>query len=159
VYLSYTGNVKVGVTRITQIPTRWIDQGAIFAVKIARTPNRFLAGCIEVMLKEHFKDKTNWLAMLTDKTKKFNLYTFRDKALSLLANQFASYMLENEDVTEIHYPLANIPAKLMSIDLDKTDTIKDILAGIKGQYLIFKSGKVINIRKHNGYRIELEFPD
>ncbi len=44
VYLSKTSGLKVGVTRATQIPTRWIDQGAVEAVIIAETPYRGAAG-------------------------------------------------------------------------------------------------------------------
>ncbi|MCB0795378.1 MAG: DUF2797 domain-containing protein, partial [Flavobacteriales bacterium] len=60
VYLSRTGGIKVGVTRSDQVPVRWIDQGAVEAVIIARTPYRQLAGLIEVELKKHFKDRTDW---------------------------------------------------------------------------------------------------
>ena len=59
VYLAYTGDVKVGVTRESQVPTRWIDQGATFALPIARTENRYEAGVIEVEMKNHPADKTN----------------------------------------------------------------------------------------------------
>jgi hypothetical protein len=40
VYLALSSEVKVGVTRKTQVPTRWIDQGAIEAVSIVEVPNR-----------------------------------------------------------------------------------------------------------------------
>ena len=65
VYLSFTSDVKVGVTRKSQVPTRWIDQGAIEAIEIAELPNRYLAGICEIELKKYFKDKTNWRTMLT----------------------------------------------------------------------------------------------
>jgi hypothetical protein len=48
----------VGVTR-KQVPTRWIDQGAIEA-SIVEVPNRYLAGITEVALKNYYADKTNW---------------------------------------------------------------------------------------------------
>lgn len=57
VYLSHTGNVKVGVTRAAQVPTRWIDQGAVAALVMARVPYRQLAGLIEVDLKRVFADR------------------------------------------------------------------------------------------------------
>ncbi len=60
VYLAASDVVKVGVTRETQVPTRWIDQGANEAIKLAETPNRYLAGVLEVALKSEFTDKTNW---------------------------------------------------------------------------------------------------
>ncbi len=40
VYLANSSNVKVGVTRKDQIPTRWIDQGAHEAIEIVEVPNR-----------------------------------------------------------------------------------------------------------------------
>ena len=36
VYLSKTAGIKVGVTRETQIPYRWIDQGAVEALILAK---------------------------------------------------------------------------------------------------------------------------
>ena len=36
------------------------------------------------------------------------------------------------------------------------NVIEGRLWGIKGQYLIFDDGSVLNIRKHNGYNITLE---
>ncbi len=64
VYLALSSEVKVGVTRKTQVPTRWIDQGAVQAIPIVEVPNRYLAGITEVALKNHFADKTNWQKML-----------------------------------------------------------------------------------------------
>ena len=64
VYLSITGDIKVGVTRASQAPTRWIDQGAVAAIVVAEVPNRYLAGIAEVALKALFKDKTQWQHML-----------------------------------------------------------------------------------------------
>ena len=51
VYLANSSNVKVGVTRKGQVPTRWIDQGAHEAIEIVEVPNRYLAGITEVALK------------------------------------------------------------------------------------------------------------
>ena len=64
VYLANSSNVKVGVTRKTQVPTRWIDQGAQEALEIVEVPNRYLAGVTEVALKNYVSDKTNWREML-----------------------------------------------------------------------------------------------
>ena len=61
VYLANSSNVKVGVTRKSQIPTRWIDQGAHEAIEIVEVPNRYLAGITEVALKDYVADKTNSL--------------------------------------------------------------------------------------------------
>src|SRR5690606_15017510 len=64
VYLAIASGIKVGVTRSTQVPYRWIDQGAWKAVKIAETENRYQAGMIEVDLKQFASDKTPWQRML-----------------------------------------------------------------------------------------------
>src|SRR5690606_42098080 len=57
VYLALSSELKVGVTRKSQVPTRWIDQGAVQALSIMEVPNRYLAGITEVALKNHFSDK------------------------------------------------------------------------------------------------------
>ena len=46
----------MGVTRKTQVPTRWIDQGAHEAIEIVKVPNRYLAGITDVALKAHVDD-------------------------------------------------------------------------------------------------------
>ncbi len=48
------------------------------------------------------------------------------------------------------------PEKVTSVGFDKHAEIEGCLAGIKGQYLIFDDNRVLNIRKHNGYRITIE---
>ena len=40
VYLANSSGVKVGITRGTQVPTRWIDQGAVSALPIFRVRTR-----------------------------------------------------------------------------------------------------------------------
>jgi len=158
VYLAITSGLKVGVTRQSQIPTRWIDQGAMKALKIAQTPNRFLAGQIEVDLKKYFDDKTNWRNMLVNKIDtEVNLLEQRTRAIELVKKEFRKYFIENETVIEINYPVVEYPIKVSSIDLEKTPAIEGVLSGLKGQYFIFKGGNSINIRKHNGFLIELEY--
>jgi hypothetical protein len=157
VYLALSGGLKVGVTRHTQIPTRWIDQGAGSAIIVARTPNRHLAGTIEVALKNHLNDKTNWRIMLTrENHSDINLIDEKNKVISLLHSDFKKYTLPEENtITEIHYPVLHYPIKVKSINLDNTENFRDILIGIKGQYLVFRNGSVINIRKYAGYLVEL----
>jgi len=158
VYMALSGGLKVGVTRYTQKPTRWIDQGAEKAIIVAKTPNRFLAGSIEVALKKHFQDKTNWRKMLSsEKTGEFDLLEEKKRALQFLHPDFQKYALEDNSVTEIHYPVQEYPLKVKSLGFDKQAEIGGILTGIKGQYLIFESGEVINIRKHGGYLVELNY--
>lgn len=157
VYLSFTSGVKVGVTRQSQIPTRWIDQGAIAAIPIAKTPNRFTAGLIEVALKKHFADKTNWRNMLKGAVLNVDLKKERNRVQSYLSPELSTYFIEDGKLSEIQYPVNNSPEKITSINLDKVPYISDILTGIKGQYLIFQSNSVLNVRTHGGYLVELEY--
>ena len=57
---------------------------------------------------------------------------------------------------EINYPVYQYPEKVKSLSFDKLNTIGGKLNGIKGQYLIFSDGSVLNIRKHNGYLVNLD---
>jgi hypothetical protein len=157
VYLAFSSNLKVGVTRESQIPTRWIDQGAIRAIKLAKTPNRHIAGIIEVALKEHFADKTNWRAMLKNEGEaSVDLKSEKQKAADLLHLELQQYVSADEKVYELNYPVEQYPEKVTSLSFDKVDSFEGELQGIKGQYLIFEGGKVMNIRKHNGYFVELK---
>lgn len=157
VYLSLTSGIKVGVTRATQIPTRWIDQGAVKAIKFSKTPNRFTAGLIEVFLKQFISDRTAWQRMLkndfdisTDlKNKKIELST-------LLPKELKQYYIKENDIYNINYPVKVYPAKVKSIGLDKFPEISGILTGIKGQYLFIDNEKVFNIRKHQGYKVYIK---
>jgi len=156
VYLSDTTGLKVGVTRVSQIPTRWIDQGATRAIKLARTPNRYLAGSIEVFLKNHFKDKTNWRNMLTNNQAEYHdLLNEKERAHEALTEEFRKYFTDDNEITSVNFPVREYPSKVTSLSFDNTPEIRGILAGIKGQYLIFEGGRVLNIRKHNGYKIRL----
>jgi hypothetical protein len=155
-YLSLTSGVKVGVTRLTQIPTRWIDQGATQALIIAEVPYRQLAGLIEVALKDHFADKTNWRDMLKNSAEDADLQDAKSHIYSYLPADLQQYLVDDEEVLDIHYPVIQYPQKVKSIKLDKVPSIKQKLMGIKGQYLIFENGEVLNIRSHAGYKVSLE---
>lgn len=158
VYLAISSGLKVGVTRLTQVPTRWIDQGANSAIKIAQTPNRNTAGLIEVNLKKYFADKTNWRNMLTNKIDtETQLLEQKNKAKELVKKSFIQYFIDDNEIIEISYPVIEYPQKVNSFSFDKKNCIKGKLLGIKGQYLIFDGGRVLNIRKHNGYEVELEY--
>ncbi len=158
VYLAESGGLKVGVTRHSQVPTRWIDQGAGRAVRVAKTPNRYLAGCIEVALKNYFRDKTNWRDMLMNKEKTvIDLSAEKSRALSFLHPDFRVYACDDDDILKIQYPVSSYPVKVKSVNFDKTPSLNDILTGIRGQYLIFENGMVLNIRKHGGYFVEMSW--
>lgn len=157
VYLAVSNKVKVGVTRNHQIPTRWIDQGASSAIKLAITPNRHIAGVIEVFLKQHFADKTNWRAMLKNEiAEDADLPKEKQKVVELLPAELRKYIDADNEVTSIEYPVEQFPTKIASIGFDKLPEIEGKLAGIKGQYLLFNDNRVLNIRKHNGYFLRVE---
>ena len=156
VYLSQTGGIKVGVTRSTQIPVRWIDQGAVAAVIIARVPYRHLAGLIEVQLRKVFADKTVWRAMLKPVTPDLGaLGQARKKAMEALAYELGAYALPDETPQVITYPVKGFPEKIASVNLERVGEVGGRLAGIKGQYLIWEDGRVLNVRNHSGYHVEL----
>ncbi len=157
VYLSLTSQVKVGVTRFPNIPSRWVDQGAIKAIVLAKTPYRELAGQIEVDLKKHFSDKTNWLKMLKNEITPSDLVQEKQRAANLLRNDLKKYLETDNTVYEINYPLENPIQKIKSINLNKTPIINAVLIGIKAQYLIFDNNTVLNIRKHSGYFISFSY--
>jgi hypothetical protein len=158
VYLALTNQVKVGVTRLSQIPTRWIDQGAWKAIKLAQTPNRYQAGIIEVALKNHLTDKTNWRDMLRNITDNTVSLAEEKKKISLLMPQDSIEFLSPDDtVLELNYPYTEVQQRITSMSFDKQPLVNGILIGIKGQYLIFKGGNVINIRKFGGYDVQLDY--
>jgi hypothetical protein len=157
VYLALSSEVKVGVTRKTQVPTRWIDQGAECAIPIVEVPNRYLAGITEVALKNHFADKTNWRKMLTNDIACIGLLEERQKVADLIPTETREYFETTKaDLYEMHYPVLDYPKKINSLSLEKTPNYKGKLTGIKGQYLIFEDGTVFNVRSFEGYVVRLE---
>lgn len=156
VYLALSSAVKVGITRATQIPTRWIDQGASSAIRLAETANRFEAGQIEVALKSLFTDKTNWQKMLRNEVDdSIDLVETKWELEEQLPREMVDMFSENDEIIEISYPVLEYPGKVKSLTLDKNPVIQGTLTGIKGQYLLFESGEVLNVRKHTGYFVEL----
>jgi hypothetical protein len=156
VYLAYTSDVKVGITRESQIPARWIDQGATFALPIAKTENRYEAGMIEVALKEDFSDKTNWKKMLEDNIENdLNLANFREEIKNYFPENFRKFYRDDYEMVRFEYPY-KAPEKISSFTLEKNPIFESVLKGIKGQYLYFDGGNFMNVRGHEGYVIELE---
>ena len=156
VYLALSGDVKVGVTRKTQLPTRWIDQGASKALEIVETPNRYLAGIAEVALKSHVSDKTSWQKMLKNDLSGADLIEVRNTLKQYIPAEVLPYFLEtNDNVVEMNYPVSEYPTKVGSLNLEKTPLYSGELIGIKGQYLIFKDNTVFNVRSNEGYKVIL----
>ncbi len=164
VYLANTSGLKVGITRGSQIPTRWIDQGATQALPLYRVSSRRIAGLVEVLFKDHIADKTNWRAMLKGDPDPADLLAQADRlkaevaaGLFAIENEHgvqAVQSLDDAEVTTITYPVQAYPEKVTSLNLEKQPEIEGELRGIKGQYLILDQG-VINLRKYGGYAISL----
>ncbi len=156
VYLAVASEIKVGVTRKTQVPTRWIDQGASQAIAIVEVPNRYLAGITEVALKDHYTDKTNWRKMLQNAVETFDLIAEKAKVESLIPAEVKDYFYaQKDDLYDLQYPVLTYPAKVNSLNLDKTPSFTGKLTGIKGQYLLFENGTVFNIRGSEGYVVTI----
>lgn len=152
VYLSYTSHIKVGITRSTQVPTRWIDQGAIAAIVLAKTPHRYAAGCIEVALKQQLSDKTAWQRMLKhDHTLPLDLLATKASLTPFIPADCQAYLTPQDTLTRLYYPIDRFPEKIRSLKLDKQPVISGILTGIKGQYLYLDDDHVFNVRAHAGY--------
>ena len=177
VYLANSSGLKVGVTQIKNNPSRWIDQGAVQALPIFETTNRYQAGLIEVALKNYVADKTNWRVMLRENVAHIDLIQERNNLLLLAQKRGREaaceinipqkrgreaacessdqiILLNDDNVLTFNYPILAYPTKINSLSFDKTSKIEGILLGIKGQYLIFDTG-VLNIRKFSGYSITL----
>lgn len=164
VYISNTSGLKVGITRNSQVPTRWMDQGATQAMPILRVASRFQSGLVETVFKPHIADKTNWQAMLKGPSEHRDLEAERQRLMILCADQIAALqqqhglqalvVLEQQTVTGIEYPVLEYPRKVTSFNFDKNALVAGTLLGIKGQYLILDTG-VINLRKFGGYQVAL----
>ncbi|HCT98645.1 MAG TPA: DUF2797 domain-containing protein [Methylococcaceae bacterium] len=161
VYLANTSGLKVGITRHSQLPTRWIDQGAIQALPVFSVSSRRLSGQIEQLLASHVSDKTQWQRMLKHQVQALDLLSQRDRLLGLCSGELARLthqhqgqiqFLSQAQMLELHYPLPMPPRKVTALNFDKTPCVSGVLEGIKGQYLIFEHG-VLNVRKFAGYDI------
>ncbi|WAH57284.1 DUF2797 domain-containing protein [Pseudomonas silvicola] len=162
VYLANSSGIKVGITRATQLPTRWLDQGASQALPIVRVATRQQSGLVEDLFRSQVADRTNWRALLKGDAAPVDLGEVRDMlfdtcgaGLTLLQERFglqAIQPLHDTPVLEIRYPVEAYPAKIASFNLDKNPVAEGTLLGIKGQYLIFDTG-VINIRKYTAYQL------
>ena len=156
VYLANSSNVKVGVTRKQQVPTRWIDQGAHEALEIVEVPNRYLAGITEVALKEHIADKTNWRKMVTNAVEDAELKTIKEELKTYIPEEVIPYYLESREELHIHFPVERYPNKPKSLNLKKHRSYQGKLRGIKGQYWLFEDDTVFNIRSNEGQIAQIE---
>lgn len=163
VYLANSSGLKVGITRGSQVPTRWIDQGAVEAIPMLRVATRYLAGLVEVACKQHVADRTNWRAMLKGDVSAMDLAAERQQLLARIAPELKALQAEHgedalrvsdEQAVGLSYPVQVWPEKVKSHNLDKTPSVAGVLQGIKGQYLMLDTG-VINIRKYTAYQVRL----
>ena len=156
VYLANSSGPKVGITRASNMPGRWIDQGAISALPILKVNSRIDSGQIESALKPFIADKTNWRKMLKNEVEQTDLLEIKNGLLEKipeLINHLEAKQLDDE-MLNINYPVLKYPTKIVSLNFDKTPSISGVLDGIKGQYLLLDSG-VLNMRKFSSYHIEL----
>ncbi|MFJ5189997.1 DUF2797 domain-containing protein [Pseudomonas fulva] len=162
VYLANSSGIKVGITRTTQLPTRWLDQGASQALPILRVATRQQSGLVEDLLRSQVPDRTNWRALLKGDAALLDLPALRDQVLEACAEGLGQLQarfglqaiqpLTDAEVVHMTYPVQAYPTKVVSFNLDKTPIVEGTLLGIKGQYLIFDTG-VINIRKYTAYQL------
>ena len=166
VYLANSSGLKVGITRATQVPTRWIDQGATQALAVLRVRSRLQSGTLEVMFRQYVADKTNWRDMLKGSAVRLDMAAERDRLLAECQEEitefeqrfgfFAISVLNGIDPVEIEYPVQEYPEKIASFNFDKDPVVTGTLLGIKGQYLIFDGG-VINLRRFGGYEVAVSY--
>jgi hypothetical protein len=166
VYLANASGLKVGITRGNQIPTRWLDQGAVQALPVIQVQSRHHAGLVEVTFKKHISDRTDWRKMLKGEPETQDLVAQREDLFSRCEKDLASVSegdiensltrLAKEAVRTFVYPVLTYPTRVTALNLDKTPTVEGTLLGVKGQYLIFDTG-VLNVRKFAGYDVAIFF--
>lgn len=162
VYLANSSGIKVGITRESQVPTRWIDQGASQALAIFKVQSRHISGLVEIAIAKHISDKTNWQQMLKKIAEPINLANQRDHLISVCETELTAIkerfgetsieQLHDAETVDLHFPVSHYPDKIKSLCLIKTPEISGVLMGIKGQYLLLDCG-VLNIRKYTGHEI------
>jgi hypothetical protein len=162
VYLANASGLKVGITRATQIPTRWLDQGAVQALPMLKVQSRHQSGLVEVALKQHVSDRTDWRKMLKGEPELHDLPMQCGDLLSRCEQPLAQIaggkgtevfsILEQEPVRAFSYPVLQYPTRVSALNLEKTPRIEGTLLGIKGQYLMLDTG-VLNVRKFTGYQV------
>ena len=160
VYLANTSGLKVGITRQSRIPARWLDQGAYAALMILEVPSRLASGLVEVMFKQHVSDRTDWRRMLKGDPEPVDLPAERDRLMALCRAEHREISdavpIPDAPTRIFSYPVSKYPQKPNAVNLDKQSVVEGTLVGIKGQYLILDTG-VLNIWRHAGYQVSLQF--
>jgi hypothetical protein len=158
VYIANTSGVKIGITKENPVTKRWVDQGAMYAIPVFEVESRINAGKLESEYAKFISDKTAWQTMISTDSTEIDLYNekkklFKQKSPETILKEFKE--IPESEMTQIQYPILRYPKKKKSLNPEKDKLIKDILVGIKGQYLLFENG-VINLRSYSGYYFEFE---
>lgn len=156
IYLANSSQLKVGITRKANVPTRWIDQGASFALPILEVKDRRTSGLIEIEIAKVMGDKTNWRRMLKNDIEDVDLKKARDQVFKEFKDLIEKHgaKIITDDILAFEYPNLRYPEKISSLNLNKNPIIEGELIAVKGQYLIFDCG-ALNVRKHQGYEVKL----
>jgi hypothetical protein len=160
-YISYTSDFKVGVTRCSVALRRWITQGAIYALPLVVAPSRKIAGMLEDYLKKFEKHTTNWRNMLRMPNNAPLMQTFDSKRSKinlhlqelLTQSEYTGVELVNYSKIQISYPYLYLLEKIKTVNLLNLKQFSDVLIGIKGQYLIFDTA-VLNLSSHWGLEVD-----
>lgn len=165
VYLANASGIKVGITRGSNIPMRWIDQGASQALPIIEVKDRYVSGLVEVLFKKHIADKTNWRKMLQGEPESVDLAALRDELFLKLESDFIELeakfdhkvieYLPKSNSLHFSYPVSQYPTTIKKAEFNTEGILEAKLLGIKGQYWILDTG-VMNIRNIVGQHISLQ---
>ena len=93
--------------------------------------------------------------MLINKKTSENILNYKSQAKNFIPNNLLHYFTEKDKIIDINFPILESPSKPESLKLKNDQIIKGVLKGIKGQYLIFEENKVLNVRAHEGYLIQI----
>jgi hypothetical protein len=163
VYLANSAGLKVGITKPSQVPVRWLDQGASQALIILRTATRQQAGLVEAALAQTVRDRTDWRALVAGEARAVDLDAARGQlarqasaALTALDRRYPGALqpADDEVARVFSYPVSRYPRQFERFTLDTAATVRGRLVGIKGQYLLFDTG-VFNVRQHTSYHVQL----
>jgi|GEM_PF-209756 len=165
VYLAASASVKVGITKPSQMPVRWLDQGAVKALPVFDVATRHQSGVIEDVLRRKISDRTPWQRMLKGQTSEADLQEVANSLMETFASEIAQIQQQfgleaiqqrNDVVRYFNYPVLESPKKIVSLNLEKQPHVEGTLLGMRGQYLILDVG-VLNIRRFEGYQLAFAY--
>ena len=166
IYLAFSSQLKVGLSRSYRLHQRWMDQGALGGIELAQVDTRLKAGHVEVFMKQFYKDSTQpkKMLMFAASTANYALVAEALGAEQITARQRLQHggygdCLQNTPITLVKYPASQSgavnPADLKLVSFAKQAAIEGVLTGIKGQYLIFGNRYGFSVRKHLGHYLKL----